>query len=377
MSGRRSDSPTDKDPEIEELHQKLVHQQQSIRALTQGLTKANNRIQALESYLSTFSDKVLANSGTETIARFSYGKQQRPAGRSRRTTSVCSGVTTSDAIGGANTSASVSDPRSFGNLLSIPGGRKTRGASVVFQHPISTEETVERNPDKAIRFDPATEGGRGIVQRRATPKADRVAQQTVLEELAREEANNDSDAEADAWREEEEWLKRTATKTTADEPRLTGKSALKVATQRKQQQQDPAQKGYSNKQNKSQQENPQFELSREMATFFLNAKIGRARRDAEFRKEELEMADRQKSLSELERLEWLRLERLYGSERHKLIRQLRASMTGHYQNILQEQTTNIYPAAPLRVDNGQFYLQLAQEGRTTVELTTGPFLEAE
>jgi len=84
------------------------------------------------------------------------------------------------------------------------------------------------------------------------------------------------------------------------------------------------------------------------------------------------MADQQKSLSELERLEWARLERLYGSDRHKLIRQLRASMTGHYQNVLQEQTTNVYPAAPLRVDNGHFLVELSQDGRrSAVELNAG------
>merc|ERR1719262_123536 len=145
-----------------------------------------------------------------------------------------------------------------GDQLQLPGtgfGHRAsqRKSKVDFQHVAEIREIESRN-DKSIKFSADTGSGSGLVNRRKTPRADMMDQAAILEEIAREDAAEVDDAEVQ--RAEEEWLKRT---------RENAASKQKV---------------YTNKQNRAQQENPQFELSREMATFFLNAKIGRARRDA-------------------------------------------------------------------------------------------------
>merc|ERR1719320_1746377 len=111
--------------------------------------------------------------------------------------------------------------------------------------------------------------------------------------------------------------------------------------------------GYTNQMNavpRDKNEVPHYELSREMATFFLNGEVQRARRDEKLRKQELEVMDRQKTLRDQEWIEKKRLDMLYGKANHKVIRQQRASMTGNFQNKAQEETTLLYPSCPLRVD---------------------------
>merc|ERR1719397_1494338 len=111
--------------------------------------------------------------------------------------------------------------------------------------------------------------------------------------------------------------------------------------------------GYTNQMNKltmNDLEAPQYELSREMATFFLNGEVQRARRDEKLRMQDLEVMDRQKTLQDKEIAEKKRLDKLYGKANHKVIRQQKASMTGNFQNKVQEETTLLYPSCPLRVN---------------------------
>jgi len=111
--------------------------------------------------------------------------------------------------------------------------------------------------------------------------------------------------------------------------------------------------GYTNQMNTismNENEVPQYELSREMATFFLNGEVQRARRDEKLRRQDLEVMDRQKTQQDKEKAEKKRLDLLYGRVNHKVIRQQKASMTGNFQNKVQEETTLLYPSCPLRVN---------------------------